>query len=303
MFEFASLKGTQPNISLDAMREQMGRLLAEMPQDTNVTDVLTLVTREMVQSLNVRACTVRLIEGDQLSVGVAWGYKDTASRAHSIRIDQRLQKVVSEREALRIGDLDAEAMLPPARRERMRCEGFRAYLGVPMVASEQVEGILSLYEEVPREFTEKHIACLRGFADCIAPHVQRIRRLEQGRATPTTSILVVEDDPDTCFLLREILRQGGHEPAVCECGADALRYLEQHMVQLVITDLQMPEVSGWEVAQAAKRRSPQTRVLVVTGFYSQIPKTYLLKHQVDHALSKPFSPSQLMSAVSALLGK
>lgn len=165
---------TEPSKASFTVAHQLVRdFIENTPEDANVADVLTRATRQVAQSLNARACTVRLVEGDSLSVGVAWGYKNPASRAHAIRIDERLRRLVGDREALLIPELEADAFLSASRRERMSAEGFRAYVGVPMVSSHRVEGVLSLYYPTPRVFVEDNVACLRALADCLALGIQR----------------------------------------------------------------------------------------------------------------------------------
>lgn len=299
-------------VSLVAAHHLIRDFIENTSEDADVADVLTRATQQVAQSLNACACTVRLVEGDTLSVGVAWGYKDPASRAHAIRIDERLHRLVRDRAVLHIPDLEADASLPASRRERMRAEGFRAYVGVPMVASHRVEGVLSLYYPTPRAFVKDNIACLHALADCLALGIQRTRWFERamrqrdGACHSTTmqnTVLVVDDHPAVGVLLERILRGEGYEPVIFRSGQEALRFLETHSVQMVITDLNLSDASGWQVARAAKQKSSQTRVMMITSSYFDLTPQHLRDNQVDFLLPKPFSLSSLMAAVSTLAGK
>ncbi len=294
------------------MHQLVRDFIENTSEDADVTDILTCATRQVAQALNARACTVRLVEGDSLSVGVAWGYRNPASRAHSIRIDERLHRLVYDREALQIPDVAADTFLPASRRERIGLEGFRAYLGVPMVASNRVEGVLSLYYPTPRAFVEGDVACLRALADCLALGVQRARWFERatrptngtGHSTKTqNTVLVVDDHPATGVLLERILRGEGYEPVIFRNGQEALRFLETHSVQMVITDLHMPDASGWQVARAAKQKSPQACVMMITSAFSDLTPQHLRENQIDLLLPKPFSLASLMTAISTLVSK
>jgi CheY-like chemotaxis protein len=302
----------QSKVSLVAAHQLVRDFIENTSEDADAADVLTRATQQVAQSLNARACTVRLVEGDTLSVGVAWGYKNPASRAHAIRIDERLHHLVYDREVLQIPDIEADAFLPASRRERMRLEGFRAYLGVPMVASCRVEGVLSLYYPTPRAFVEDNVACLRALADCLALGVQRTRWFERAtrqtdgacHATKTqNTVLVVDDHPAVGVLLERILRGEGYEPVIFRSGQEALRFLETHSVQMVITDLNLSDASGWQVARAAKQKSPQTRVMMITSSCSDLTPQHLRDNRVDFLLPKPFSLSSLMMAIATLAGK
>jgi CheY-like chemotaxis protein len=84
-------------------------------------------------------------------------------------------------------------------------------------------------------------------------------------------ILVVEDDP----LIREIavtgLEDAGYEAIAAGCGGEALRLLQAGIaVDALLTDVRMPEVSGWVVARAYRERFPDLPVLYVTGYAEQM---------------------------------
>jgi CheY-like chemotaxis protein len=302
--------GSQLRELFDVAQQAVRDLVENTPHNANAADLLTQATERIAQSLNASACTIRLVEDDALSVGVAWGYQNPASRAHLIPIDQRLQGLVERREPLMIPDFALDAALPPSRRERMNYEGFHAYLGVPMVASENVEGVLSLYCSTPHDFTEQQIVCLQSLADELALRVQQSRPSERAQTNvisrPTMAkgkILIVEDDSAVGTLLEKVLRIEGYRAAAFQTGSAALQFLERHNVQLVIVDLHLPDISGWQVARVVKQWSPHVPVLMITGWDVQLPKERLRQHPVDLVLPKPFMLSELMKAISMLLAR
>ena len=133
----------------------------------DLDEILRTAVARTAQAMEARICTIRLVEGDHLNIGVAVGYRDEAAREHPIPIDERLARIVRDGQPLVIPDIEADAGLPPSRRERMRREGVRAYMGIPMMARGRPTGILSIYREEPHAWVSQEVA----FASTIASHV------------------------------------------------------------------------------------------------------------------------------------
>jgi len=105
-------------------------------------------------------------------------------------------------------------------------------------------------------------------------------------ATPSKAfrrgrVLVVDDEPDVRALTQNVLERTGFEVVAVESGADALAYLARDTPSLILLDLAMGDVSGWEVLSALRQhpRFGSFKVVVVSGTESPIPKwaSYLRK--------------------------
>lgn len=312
MLEVSQVDGLGSQDDIPSINRIAMDLIENTREDLSVSGLLSDATQQIGRSLKASACTVRLLEHNELSVGFAWGYREVGSRAHPLRLDSRLRAIVCDRQTLSIRDLDLDAHLPASRRQRMQSEGFRSYLGVPMVSAHRVAGIVSLYYSEPREFPAEEVAGIRLLADCLALEMQRLHWFEKtqqadgahsSHAAAPPTILIVEDSEGVRMLLQTLIRREGYEPVVCGSGMEALTFLEAHPVDLVITDLRMPEVSGWEVARYAKQRCPGVRLLAVTASLHEVSREQLKESQIDLALPKPFPVAPLMTAVSTLLSK
>jgi len=300
------------NLSLPQLARFFREILENTPEETPLEDILGQAAEQAAKVMNARACTVRQVEGDYLSVGAAWGYQVAERRNHPIRIDKRLAGIVHGREELVIPDLHAAEDLPASYRERMRQEGFRAFLGVPMVASRNVEGIFSLYYSLPIAFTGEQIGGASMLADALAIGIQRSRSREKSTGPEpgpekaecgAGAILVVDDQPAIRCLYLDALTLEGYSSVVSLESEEALEYLETHPVQLVITDLKMPHVSGWEIAQAAKKYSPRARVMLITGSYSDLQSEMLREYQIDEAVPKPCPMAKFLPIVARLFSE
>ena len=110
-------------------------------------------------------------------------------------------------------------------------------------------------------------------------------------------LLVIDDDPLLVETLHDLLRILGHEAAIATSGEEGLMRLAVERFDLVLTDLGMPGMSGWEVAQAVKARWPQLPVILVTGWGDALERARLEGSGVDVVLTKPYTVAQLTHAL------
>ena len=111
------------------------------------------------------------------------------------------------------------------------------------------------------------------------------------------SVLVIENEKDIRLLLSDILTSGGHRVTSASDGIEALQLFENEYFDLVLTDLGMPAMSGWEVASTIKKMAPDVIVVIITGWGSQLDHRELEKNGVDMVVNKPFRVSQILNLV------
>jgi PAS domain S-box-containing protein len=116
-------------------------------------------------------------------------------------------------------------------------------------------------------------------------------------------ILAVDDERDLAVMLARMLQGDGHEVRVCTRGAEALEVLAQEPFDLLLTDVSMPDMDGWEVARRVKERHPDLPVGVVTGWGSQYEGMDLAARGIDFLLSKPFTVSAARELVTRALAQ
>jgi PAS domain S-box-containing protein len=135
-----------------------------------------------------------------------------------------------------------------------------------------------------------------------APEEDRAAPSEQAVSAPKASILLVDDEPMVLETLIEVLSSEGHECTGVTNGKEALARFREGRYDIVLTDLGMPEMSGWEVAAAVKRLSPTTPVAMITGWGVEFDREQLASRGVDLVLAKPFDCTQVAGLVSKALG-
>lgn len=119
--------------------------------------------------------------------------------------------------------------------------------------------------------------------------------------TSSYRLLLVEDDPEILNILRDMLRLKGHKVVALSDGEKALEMIESSHFDLVLTDLGMPVVSGWEIAKRTKAKDPKTPVVMITGWGGQYEDENLSSRGVDLMLAKPLSWDKLLGSIEKML--
>lgn len=119
-------------------------------------------------------------------------------------------------------------------------------------------------------------------------------------------ILCIEDEPEMIDLICLILGRRGYDVQGAAGGVEGLRLVREIRPDLVLLDLMMPVMDGWEVYQQMKA-DESTRdipVIVVTAKAQNIDKVLALHiAKVDDYIAKPFSPQELLESVEKVLGQ
>lgn len=110
-------------------------------------------------------------------------------------------------------------------------------------------------------------------------------------------ILVIEDNPDLRDYLRLALETQQYEVLTARNGREALGYLDGHPVDVVLTDLFMPEMDGIETIAALRKKCPGVRVVAMSGRPGVDYLAVARELGVNHTLRKPFEIDELLAAL------
>lgn len=116
-------------------------------------------------------------------------------------------------------------------------------------------------------------------------------------------ILVVDDDEFFRFLCSDILTSAGYEVVVAICGAEAIKIIENESLDVVITDLIMPDMNGLELLQRIKQYNTFIEVIVITGYGSIETAVEALKNGAIDYIRKPLNGVEILHTVAACLEK
>ena len=118
-------------------------------------------------------------------------------------------------------------------------------------------------------------------------------------------VLCIEDEPEMIDLIKLILERKGFEVLGAVGGQEGLNVIRREHPDLILLDLMMPEVDGWEVFRQmrADENLKDIPVIVVTAKAQSIDKVLGLHiAKVDDYLTKPFGPQELLKSVNKVLG-
>ena len=114
-------------------------------------------------------------------------------------------------------------------------------------------------------------------------------------------VLVIDDEHEVRSVLRDVLISVGHTVVEAASGEEGLACCEREPVDLILADLSMPGMSGWDVAAACRQRFPQVPLGFVTGWGDRLDPEEVSRSGVRFVLSKPFAPVDLQSLVASVL--
>ncbi|NOU92377.1 response regulator [Paenibacillus sp. LMG 31456] len=115
------------------------------------------------------------------------------------------------------------------------------------------------------------------------------------------TILVIEDEPTLARLLSYNLSQDGYETKVVDNGSDGLQIALQQSFDLIILDIMLPGMNGFEILSKLRQKGNKTPVVILTARNAEEEVVQGLKYGADDYITKPFGVAELLARVSAVL--
>jgi DNA-binding response OmpR family regulator len=114
-------------------------------------------------------------------------------------------------------------------------------------------------------------------------------------------ILIVEDEPNMRMGLRDNLDFEGYEVSIAEDGEKGLKMIRENQYNLILLDVMMPKMSGFDICKTIRKEGVQTPVILLTAKGEEIDKVLGLELGADDYVTKPFSLRELLARVKAVL--
>lgn len=127
------------------------------------------------------------------------------------------------------------------------------------------------------------------------------REVSAARQIHPARILVIDDEAPVRDILSRMLKSKGHHVTVASSGEEGIERFQSEPFDLVLTDLGMPKVTGWDVGTAVKNVNPKTPVGMITGWGMELNKEKMRESGIDLIISKPFNLDQVIQLVSEAL--
>src|SRR5512138_411699 len=124
--------------------------------------------------------------------------------------------------------------------------------------------------------------------------------LDEVYASNRKRVLVIEDEPDTVLLLKHLLRSAGYNVLGATSGQEALKKFSEVKPNLVLLDLMMPGMDGWETYRYLRQMS-DVPVMILSAISSKDEVVRALRSGVDDYMTKPFINAEVVARVEAIL--
>jgi DNA-binding response OmpR family regulator len=117
-------------------------------------------------------------------------------------------------------------------------------------------------------------------------------------------VLIVDDEPNIVTALEYLLSKSGYEVAVAENGEEALAAVARAKPDLVLLDVMMPRLNGYEVCRRLRERPEWagTKIVILSAKGREVDVSKGLSLGADLYVTKPFSNTELVARINALLG-
>ena len=119
--------------------------------------------------------------------------------------------------------------------------------------------------------------------------------------THAARVLIIEDEPEVQAVLADMLREAGYVVTVAKDGSNGLDRCEEEPIDIVLSDISMPGLSGWEVAARVRARFPTIPIGFVTGWGDQLDPERLAGTGVSFVIAKPFQTLDVLRHVAQAL--
>ena len=114
-------------------------------------------------------------------------------------------------------------------------------------------------------------------------------------------VLIVDDDPAICKLLEKVMRSNELDPTIAMSGKEALNIIKNHTFDIILMDVMLGDMEGFEVIKKIRSQGISTPVMIVSGRNEDYDSLYGLSLGADDYITKPFRPLVLGAKVKALI--
>ncbi len=132
---------------------------------------------------------------------------------------------------------------------------------------------------------------------------QKGSRTEQPVPGGNETVLLVEDEEALLALVRRALEAKGYRVLAAHDGLEALDFYRRHsdQISVVVTDMGLPKLGGWEAAQRMKEINKGAKIILASGFLEPGRKERLSREGITHFIQKPYNPNQVLAAIREVI--
>lgn len=115
------------------------------------------------------------------------------------------------------------------------------------------------------------------------------------------TVLIVDDEPDICFLLGNMLKQKKFRPVIANTLTDGLNKLKQFSPSLLFLDIHLPDGSGLDIIRGAKKDFPALKIIMMSAYDGPKEQSKAMEEGADIFISKPLSRDLISRSVDRVM--
>jgi len=124
-----------------------------------------------------------------------------------------------------------------------------------------------------------------------------------GMDSNKVTVLIVDDEPDICFLLGNMLKQKSFIPVIANSLTEGLDKLKKHMPALLFLDIHLPDGSGLDILGRIKKDFPTLKIIMMSAYDGASEKSRAIEEGADIFISKPLSRDLITESLEKVLNK
>jgi len=170
-------------------------------------------------------------------------------------------------------------------------------------------GMSIVYNVVQQHQGQIEVESTPGKGTCVTVafpinrEVEAPQELEPVVVGKPASILLIDDNPDIVKILTKHLTRAGHKVKSATKPREAVKEYRKGSYDIVLTDIGMPEMTGWDVAREIKKTDPDSVIVFITGWSSQVDRKQVEQAGVKGVISKPFHKDEVLAMINSTLGE
>lgn len=130
---------------------------------------------------------------------------------------------------------------------------------------------------------------------------QPLKKKKNSTPLKNLKIMLVDDDPQIVDLITEIVQTAHHIPIPFQNPQKAYTYLESNRPDIIISDIGMPEMDGWEFVQLVRSKYPDIPIIFTTGWAHEQDPQRLEKHNINAVIPKPFKIEEFLDTIYSVM--
>jgi len=290
----SSNDSSEKSLTMPAVNLQHKRILIVDPNPNS-----RMAIRSYLESIG---CFFAESDNAELSLNLLREAKDNNKPFHLAIINHSLEGMKGEHLARLIkSDIDLKGTLMVMLTVRgfrgdakiAKDAGFSAYLTKPIRQSQLIDCLMTLFGKMKSGHSQRDIS---------HDELITIHSLSDSRKGKIVRILLAEDNPVNRKLVIKIIEKAGYQVDAVENGLQAIEALKIYDYDMVLMDVQMPEMDGFEATEIIRSgnsgvRNPEIHIIAMTAHAMKGDKEKCLECGMDYYISKPIKPSDLLQSI------